>query len=92
MVVRWTQPAVQDLTLLCDYIQDHDGDLAARRIALRIYDGVNSLEAFPYMGRPGRKSGTRELVIPGLPWLAIYRPHHDVIEIIRILHGAQRWP
>jgi toxin ParE1/3/4 len=35
---------------------------------------------------------TRELVISGLPYLVVYRIRGDVIEITRILHGAQRWP
>jgi plasmid stabilization system protein ParE len=44
------------------------------------------------MGRIGQKNGTRELVILGLPFLAVYRVRDNVIQIIRILHGAQRWP
>jgi hypothetical protein len=28
----------------------------------------------------------------GLPFLAIYRVQEDVVEINRILHGAQKWP
>jgi toxin ParE1/3/4 len=35
---------------------------------------------------------TRELVFPDLPFLAVYRVREDVIEINRILHGAQKWP
>lgn len=32
----------------------------------------------------------REIVFSGLPFLAVVR--EDVIEINRILHGAQKWP
>jgi len=31
-------------------------------------------------------------VIAGLPYVAIYRLKGEVIEIARVLHGAQRWP
>jgi plasmid stabilization system protein ParE len=31
-------------------------------------------------------------VFPGLPFLVVYRIREDVIEINRILHGAQNWP
>jgi plasmid stabilization system protein ParE len=31
-------------------------------------------------------------VISGTPFLAVYRFHNEVIEIARILHGAQKWP
>ncbi|HXW15768.1 MAG TPA: type II toxin-antitoxin system RelE/ParE family toxin [Terriglobia bacterium] len=90
--IRWTQPAAQDFTAICDYIKEHDGPERARKIALRIYDGITVLRRFPRLGRPGRKKGTRELVFPGLPFLAIYCIRDEVIEITRILHGAQRYP
>jgi len=61
-------------------------------VALTIYEGISSLTQFPYRGRPGRKPDTRELVFPGLPFLAVYRVRADAIEINRILHGAQNWP
>ena len=38
---EWTEPA-HDLTHICDYInyiEEHDGPLAARRVALTIYQG-----------------------------------------------------
>jgi toxin ParE1/3/4 len=92
MRIRWTEPAARDLTAICDYIKEHDGAEAARKVALRIYEGVGTLSQFPRRGREGRKPGTRELVFPGLPFLAIYRVREDVIEINRILHGAQLYP
>lgn len=92
MHLRWTKPSVQDLESICDYINAHNGPAAARRIALRIYEGLDSLSEFPYRGRPGRKPTTRELIFRGLPWLAIYRVREDVIEVSRILHGAQHFP
>lgn len=61
-------------------------------MALTIYEEVNSLVQFPYLGRAGRKSNTRELMFHGLPYLAIYRLRDEIVEILRILHGAQNWP
>ena len=92
MRVRWTEPAARDLTAICDYIEEHDGPVAARKVALRIYERLSSLRQFPNVGRTGQKKGTREMVIPGLPFLAVYRVHDELVEIIRILHGAQHWP
>ena len=46
----------------------------------------------PQMGRPGRKKGTRELVISRTPFIVVYRAKGARIEIIRLLHGAQQWP
>ena len=92
MRIRWTEPAARDLTNICDYTEEHNGPEAARRTALRIYKCVSTLAQFPRRGRPGRKPGTRELVFPGLPFLAVYRVGEEVVEIDRILHGAQKWP
>jgi toxin ParE1/3/4 len=92
MRIRWTEPSVHDLTSICDYIEEHRDPASARRVALTIYRGVGSLRQFPRRGRPGRKPNTRELVVPGLPYLAVYHLREDVVEIVRILHGAQKWP
>jgi len=89
MRIRWTESAVQDLKNICDYIGERSGPAEARRIALKIYQGLDSLTEFPRRGRPGRKPDTREFVFQGLPWLAVYRVREDVVEINRILHGAQ---
>ena len=67
MRIRWTEPAARDLTQICDYIDNHDGPRAARRVALTLYEGIGSLTQFPHRGRPGRTLDTRELVFPGLP-------------------------
>ena len=91
MHVRWTAPAARDLTHICDYIEEHDSSATARRVALSIYERISALVEFPERGRPGRKSGTRELILAGLPYLAVYRLRGDTVEILRILHGAQDW-
>ena len=44
------------------------------------------------MGRPGRIPGTRELVIPKTPFIVPYRLQRNVIQILRVYHGARRWP
>jgi addiction module RelE/StbE family toxin len=90
--LRWTEAAVHDLTEICDYVAERDGAPAARRIALRICDGLDSLVEFPRKGRPGRISDTRELIFAPLPWLAVYSIREDSIVINRILHGAQCFP
>jgi addiction module RelE/StbE family toxin len=92
MHIRWTQPATQDLTNICAYIEERDTSAAARRLALLIYRSVTSLNKFPHRGRIGRKADTRELVMTNLPYVVIYRVGENVVEVIRILHGAQDWP
>jgi addiction module RelE/StbE family toxin len=69
-----------------------DNPTAARRMIERIRAAVTRLAASPALGRPGRVAGARELVIPGTPYIVPYRVKGDVVQIITILHGAQRWP
>ena len=92
MRIRWTDPAVGDLTHICDYIEEHNSSATAPRVALSIYELVNALVEFPERAREGRKPGTRELILTSLPYLAIYRIRGDAVEILRILHDAQKWP
>lgn len=92
MRVRWTQPAAQDLTQICDFIQERRSPATARRVAMTILHSVSRLAQFPETGRVGKLPGTRELVIARLPYLAIYRVRSEAIEILRILHGAQQRP
>ena len=65
---------------------------AARRIIERIRTAVTRLAASPAIGRPGRVADTRELIIPRTTYIFPYRVKGDVVQIITILHGAQRWP
>ena len=44
---------------------------------------------FPRRGRPGKKEGTRELVLSPLPYVVVYRISDEVIQLVRILHGSQ---
>src|SRR5262249_20272423 len=41
----------------------------AHRTVVNIYERVRSLKTLPHRGRPGRKEGTRELVMAPLPYL-----------------------
>jgi toxin ParE1/3/4 len=57
-----------------------------------IYNAPAALLTFPYRGRAGRKEGTRELVLSSLPYIVVYQITGEVIHVVRILHGAQKWP
>jgi toxin ParE1/3/4 len=69
-----------------------DNPAAARRVVQRIREAVHKLAETPGLGRPGRVPDTRELVVSRTPYIVPYRVKGDVIEIITVFHGAQRWP
>jgi addiction module RelE/StbE family toxin len=91
MKVRWLLKAVNDLEDLREYIAVDDPNAASRQLEL-ILNAVARLSENTSMGRPGRVKGTRELVIPKTPYIAAYRIKGDIVEILRVLHGAGKWP
>src|ERR1035437_5602405 len=62
------------------------------RTAREIYERAGALKTFPHRGRQGRVKGTRELPLPPLPFIVVYRTLSYAVEIANIIHGAQRWP
>jgi toxin ParE1/3/4 len=89
--VRWTRPALADLEAIGDFVAG-DNPTAARRLVARIAASVEALSEHPHLGRPGRITGTRELVVPDTSYIAPYRVHGDEIEVLAVFHGARRWP
>jgi toxin ParE1/3/4 len=69
-----------------------DNPAAAVRTVERIRAAVDRLARFPALGRPGRVPGTRELVIPDTPYIVPYRVTDSAVQIITVMHSAQRWP
>jgi toxin ParE1/3/4 len=88
----WSTESVEDLAVLRAFIAA-DSPSAAKRVVRRIAEMVETLlPQNPEIGRRGRAPGTRELVISQTPFLVAYRVHNETIEVLRVLHGAQRWP
>ena len=91
MRVEWLSIALADLNAESEYIS-RDNPSPAERIVDEIFAATDRLAAFPAMGRPGRVPGTRELVVSSTPYIVPYRVRGQVVEIIRVLHGARKWP
>ena len=70
----------------------HENSTAAQRVVSRIRTAIQRLAITPGIGRRGRVEGTRELVVVGTPYIVPYRIKGDVVQIITVLHGAQKWP
>jgi toxin ParE1/3/4 len=92
MTPVWSPEAMEDLAALRAYIEKDD-PAAARRVALHIVESIETLLCdHPELGRSGRVPGTRELVIPRTPFIVPYRVVGNTIQILRVFHGARRWP
>ena len=88
MRLRWTPAAADDLDATEDYLAHHLPTFAQSTI-LEIYQAVLAMRSMPNRGRAGREDGTRELVLPRLPYIVVYRVKDNDIEVLHIYHGAQ---
>jgi toxin ParE1/3/4 len=91
MKVIWAAQAVEDLLLLREHIEK-DNKTAAAKVANRLRASAKRLASHPETGRPGRVGSTRELVVPGTPFILPYRVRQGQVEILAVIHSAQDWP
>lgn len=91
MRVRWLASALHNLEDIGAYIA-HEDPAAALRMVDRVEICTDGSENNPERGREGRVDGTRDLVIPGTPYLVVYRLGAGTVDLLRVLHGAQQWP
>ena len=91
MKIVWSPFALSDRDGIFTHIEA-DNPAAAIAVDERIVAAISRLRDFPQSGRHGRLAGTRELVIVGTPYVAAYQLTDGTIRILRVLHGAQRWP
>jgi toxin ParE1/3/4 len=91
MRIRWTPAAAADLQHISDYLKDHHPHYRQPTIR-KLYEAIHSLKELPQRGRPGREEGTREILFPPLPYVAVYRVKKQSIEVVRIYHRAQDRP
>ena len=91
MTIHWMPLAEQDLEAVYEYVRQ-DNENAAKQLVARIFSAVGMLTRHPLAGREGRVQGTRELAVAQTPYVIAYRIRQDEIQILTVLHGAQRWP
>lgn len=90
MQITWTPAALFDLAAARQYIAADNARAADRQVS-RALAAVDNLRLLPKLGRPGRRVGTRELLIGRTPYIVAYRLSGGTIEILRLLHERQQW-
>jgi toxin ParE1/3/4 len=91
MRIRWTPAAAADLQGISDYLKEHHPRYRDPTMR-KLYGSILALKKWPGLGRPGREEGTREILFPPSPYVAVYRVREQTIEIMRIYHAAQYRP
>jgi len=89
--VVWLNEALEDLKSIGNYIAQENAD-AAYHILIRIKAAADNLSHHPEIGRPGRVSGTREIVMNDLPYILVYQVTSKDIRILAAMHTARKWP
>lgn len=91
MRIVWQDRAESDLEGIAEHIMETDPS-AALRVVSAIRDATRMLAEHPGIGRTGRVDGTRELVIPRLPYILPYQVEDRVIRILAVMHTSRKWP
>ena len=96
MQIKWLKKALQNLeqayTVIAKGCISKDSPEAAVRVVLKVQAAVEQLTKFTNLGRVGQVEGTRELVIPKTPFIVVYRVKGNAVQILRVLHGAKKYP
>jgi plasmid stabilization system protein ParE len=82
-----TPEAEQDIYAITINILQQVSAEAAKNAALEFNRQLLTLANFTDQGRPIGNDGTREVVLSGLPYIAVYRIEKDNVTVIRILYG-----
>lgn len=90
MQIIWRARAKSNLAKIIRYIAN-ENPVAARNIKDRLESAILPVAEHPYLYRPGRVPGTRELVAhPN--YVLVYLVAFERIEIINVLHARQEYP
>ncbi len=89
--IIWTEPALNDLDAIADYIA-LDKPLSAQRFVQKVFKKVELLKRYPNLGTMAPKLRTmsyRQLVIP--PCRIFYRRQKDKVFIVFVMRAERRF-
>jgi len=92
MQLEWTPRAREDRSEAIEYIAKENLVAALDQLD-KIEHQTDRLLQYPEIGRPGRRKGTRELVIQKTNFIVVYRLNSKIqsIVILRVLHTSQAY-
>jgi plasmid stabilization system protein ParE len=86
--LRYTLPALADLSSILDYIATHSPQ-GARRVQARIRTVIELLLIHPHMGVRTDDPSIRQLTTPPYPYLIFYEATEAEIIIHAVRHAAR---
>ena len=88
--IIWRARALESLGEIIRHIAMHN-PAAARRIKYLIEQSIIPASEHPYLFRPGRVPGTRE-VVAHPNYILVYRVAANHIDVVQVLHARQQYP
>jgi len=88
MSFRLTPQALADLDNIADFLTENYPHIAPS-VEARLWSLFDLLDEFPGIGRPGPRPGVNELPVVNYPYLIIFRPGDDGVEILRVFNTSR---
>lgn len=88
--LEWSVRSRRNLTAIYDHIAP-ENHAAALAVLNEIRETGLKLSNFPMLGHIGRRSGTRELVLPRYPYTLVYRVYAARLVIVAVLHQSRKY-
>ncbi len=90
--IKITPEAEQDIFSIASAIQLQKNAASAKHTLTEIKNQLYTLAEYPDIGRVGGCEGTREIVMSGMPYIAIYEQTEVSVIVVRVLRGADGNP
>ena len=91
MEIRWSRRASAEFDAIFEYLSTQSTSAAIPQARL-ILTAVRQLETFPASAPSGKVHLTRELVVPGTPYIVYYREDKAAVKLLSIRHSARQKP
>ncbi len=91
MKIVLTPTASHDIKHIYSYIIENSDVPTAKKVLSSVENMIDHLEKFSELGKIGRVKNTRELTIPKLPFIIIYKLYKTHIAIVSIMHTSKKW-
>lgn len=91
--IVWLEIAADEFEDAIAWIRERNGNAADKMAETALFQ-IDQLKHYPQLGRVGRDSSTRELVISNTHFIVVYRvlAQKNSLEILSFKHDAMRWP
>ena len=93
MQIEWLETATNEFESAIAWLEERN-TTAANDLARNALFQIDQLKHFPLIGRVGRDSKTRELIITHSRYIAVYRiiSNQNLIALLAFKHEAILWP